>query len=60
VSVGAISACCITGTAMTLTRCFMTTVTQGRITKGMPNWSNILTDEQFKEILAFLHSVQEP
>jgi polar amino acid transport system substrate-binding protein len=39
---------------------FMTTVTHGRVTKGMPNWSDILTDEQFKKILAFLHSVQEP
>jgi polar amino acid transport system substrate-binding protein len=39
---------------------FMNTVTQGRITKGMPNWSGILTDEQFEDILAFLHSVQEP
>jgi ABC-type amino acid transport substrate-binding protein/cytochrome c5 len=39
---------------------FMTTVTHGRVTKGMPNWSGILSDEQFQKILAFLHSVQEP
>jgi len=39
---------------------FMTTVTRGRPTKGMPNWSGILTEEQFQKILAFLHSVQEP
>jgi polar amino acid transport system substrate-binding protein len=39
---------------------FMTTVTQGRINKGMPNWSEILSEDQFKKILAFLHSVQEP
>jgi mono/diheme cytochrome c family protein len=39
---------------------FRTTVTQGRVTKGMPKWSGILTDEEFASILAFLHSVQEP
>lgn len=39
---------------------FMTTVTQGRLPQGMPNWSGILSDEQFHDILAFLHSVQEP
>ena len=39
---------------------FVTTVTHGRMTKGMPNWSGILTDAQFQAILAFLHSVQEP
>jgi hypothetical protein len=38
----------------------MTTVTHGRVTKGMPNWSGILTDQQFHKILGFLHSVQEP
>jgi ABC-type amino acid transport substrate-binding protein/mono/diheme cytochrome c family protein len=41
-------------------RVFMTTVTQGRVAKGMPNWSGILTDAQFEKILAYLHSVQEP
>lgn len=39
---------------------FMTTVTHGRVTKGMPNWSGVLSGEQFKKILAYLHSVQEP
>ncbi len=39
---------------------FMITVTHGRVNKGMPNWSGILSDEQFHAILAFLHSVQEP
>ncbi len=38
----------------------MTTVTHGRISKGMPNWSGILSDGQFHAILAYLHSVQEP
>ena len=38
---------------------FLTTVTHGRLTKGMPNWSGILTDAQFHDILAFLHSVQD-
>lgn len=38
---------------------FMTTVTHGRVNKGMPNWSGILSDEEFNEILAFLLSVQE-
>jgi polar amino acid transport system substrate-binding protein len=38
---------------------FLTTVTHGRVTKGMPNWAGILTDQQFREILSFLHSVQE-
>jgi ABC-type amino acid transport substrate-binding protein/cytochrome c5 len=39
---------------------FMTAVTHGRVSKGMPTWSEILSDDQFKTILAFLHSVQEP
>lgn len=39
---------------------FLTTVTHGRLSKGMPNWSGILSDDQFQKILAFLHSVQEP
>lgn len=38
---------------------FLTTVTHGRLAKGMPNWSGILTDAQFHDILAFLHSVQD-
>jgi ABC-type amino acid transport substrate-binding protein len=39
---------------------FLTTVTHGRLPQGMPNWSGILNDAQFHDILAFLHSVQEP
>jgi polar amino acid transport system substrate-binding protein len=39
---------------------FMITVTPGRVEKGMPNWSGVLADAQFRNILAFLHSVQEP
>lgn len=39
---------------------FMTTVTQGRVQKGMPNWSGILSDEDLNQIFAFLLSVQEP
>ncbi len=38
---------------------FFTTVTHGRVTKGMPNWSGILSDKEFHEILAYLHSVQD-
>jgi mono/diheme cytochrome c family protein len=40
-------------------RVFLTTVTDGRVTNGMPIWAGILTDQQFQQILAFLHSVQE-
>jgi ABC-type amino acid transport substrate-binding protein len=40
-------------------RVFLATVTHGRVTKGMPNWAGILTDQQFHLIQAFLHSVQE-
>ncbi len=39
---------------------FMSTVTHGRVDKGMPNWSGVLGDAQFHNILAFLRSVQEP
>jgi mono/diheme cytochrome c family protein len=38
---------------------FMDTVTHGRVTKGMPNWSGILDKAQLRQILAFLHSVQD-
>jgi mono/diheme cytochrome c family protein len=38
---------------------FLHTVTHGRPTQGMPNWSGILAPVQFRQILAFLHSVQE-
>jgi polar amino acid transport system substrate-binding protein len=39
---------------------FITTVTHGRVSKGMPNWSGIISDDEFRKILAFLTSVQEP
>ena len=38
---------------------FHFTVTHGRESKGMPNWSGVFNDEDFAKILAFLHSVQE-
>lgn len=38
---------------------FMYTVTHGRPTKGMPNWSGILTQAQFRDILDYLHSIQQ-
>jgi polar amino acid transport system substrate-binding protein len=38
---------------------FFYTVTHGRPSKGMPNWSGILTRAQFRDILAYLHSIQE-
>jgi mono/diheme cytochrome c family protein len=37
---------------------FRYTVTHGRPDKGMPNWKDVLTDEQFDNILAFLRTVQ--
>lgn len=39
---------------------FINTVTHGRVSKGMPNWSGIITIDEFHKILAFLTSVQEP
>ena len=42
-----------------MARMFLTTVTHGRVTKGMPNWSGILSDDEFRQILAFLSSVQD-
>ena len=39
---------------------FIFTVTHGRVSKGMPNWSGIITNDEFQQILAFLTSVQEP
>ena len=43
-----------------MSRMFMTTVTHGRVSKGMPNWSGVLTQDEFSKILAFLTSIQEP
>jgi polar amino acid transport system substrate-binding protein len=37
---------------------FRYVVTHGRPEKGMPNWSEVFSSEQFDKILAFLHSVQ--
>lgn len=39
---------------------FTTTVTQGRVSKGMPSLAGVLSDQQLHNILAWLHSVQEP
>jgi len=38
---------------------FHVTVTHGRPDKGMPNWSEVFTEDDFQKILAFLHTVQE-
>jgi polar amino acid transport system substrate-binding protein len=38
---------------------FIYTVTHGRVSKGMPNWSGIISMDEFNKILAFLTSVQE-
>ena len=43
-----------------LPQTFIFTVTHGRVSKGMPNWSGIITSDEFEKILAFLTSVQEP
>ncbi|HEX2939636.1 MAG TPA: transporter substrate-binding domain-containing protein [Rhodopila sp.] len=43
-----------------MSQMFMTTVTHGRVKKGMPNWSGIISNEEFQKILAFLKSVQDP
>lgn len=37
---------------------FTYTVTHGRVEKGMPNWTDIISDDDFSKILAFLHTVQ--
>jgi polar amino acid transport system substrate-binding protein len=39
---------------------FITTVTRGRPSRGMPNWGGIISADEFRKILAFLASVQEP
>jgi ABC-type amino acid transport substrate-binding protein/cytochrome c5 len=39
---------------------FMTTVTQGRPSKGMPNWRDVFTVVQLADILAYLHTLQTP
>ena len=52
--------CCGNVTATTCLKTFIYTVTHGRVSKGMPNWSGIITMDEFQKILAFLTSVQEP
>ena len=37
---------------------FWKTVHEGRPTKGTPTWKDVFTDEQFKEIFAFLSTIQ--
>jgi len=37
---------------------FHQTVTHGRPAKGMPNWTGVFSDEEFSNILAYLHTVQ--
>jgi len=37
---------------------FHYTVTHGRPDKGMPNWSGVFTEDDFANILAYLHTVQ--
>lgn len=38
---------------------FHFTVTHGRPSKGMPNWSGIFTEDDFARVLAFLKTVQQ-
>jgi ABC-type amino acid transport substrate-binding protein/mono/diheme cytochrome c family protein len=37
---------------------FHYTVTHGRESKGMPNWTGVFTEDDFAKMLAFLHTVQ--
>jgi len=39
---------------------FLTTATNGRPAKGMPSWKAVYSEDDFKAILAFLRTVQEP
>ena len=39
---------------------FLTTVTNGRPSKGMPTWKDVFKQEDFANMLAFLKTVQEP
>ncbi len=38
---------------------FLTTVHHGRPDKGMPNWSGVLTEKEFADVLAYLHETQD-
>jgi polar amino acid transport system substrate-binding protein len=42
----------------TMDEVFHTTVTHGRPSKGMPNWSGVFTEDDFTRILAYLRTVQ--
>jgi len=37
---------------------FHDTVTHGRPAKGMPNWSKVFSEEDFKKIYAYLITIQ--
>jgi mono/diheme cytochrome c family protein len=37
---------------------FEETVTKGRPAKGMPNWSKVFTEDKFREIYAYLNTIQ--
>jgi polar amino acid transport system substrate-binding protein len=39
---------------------FWTTVHEGRLSKGMPAWKEVFTDEDFNNIYAYLITVQTP
>ncbi|MGQ0681496.1 c-type cytochrome [Bradyrhizobium sp.] len=39
---------------------FMTTVNEGRPSKGMPAWNEVFTEDQFESIYAYLLTVQAP
>jgi polar amino acid transport system substrate-binding protein len=41
-----------------MTAVFYETVTQGRVTRGMPSWKEILKQDDLAKILSFLESVQ--
>jgi polar amino acid transport system substrate-binding protein len=38
---------------------FFTTVTQGRLAKGMPSWKDVFKHQDFVNILAYLNTVQD-
>ncbi|WP_349643839.1 c-type cytochrome [Bradyrhizobium sp. LMTR 3] len=39
---------------------FMTTVHEGRPSKGMPAWKEVFTEDQFESIYAYILTVQAP
>jgi polar amino acid transport system substrate-binding protein len=36
-----------------------TTIANGRVDKGMPTWKDILKDQEMKEVMAFLNTIQK-